>query len=147
VAQTAPRAIWLELEHRPRALLAAGGRETELDALAGGRVAAFCGIGNPAGFRHTLETCGYDVAALREFPDHHAYGRDDVQSLAAWAEEQDVAAVVCTHKDLVKIGLDRLGGRPLWAVAIGIAFHAGQSDLEAKLAEVVERCPRDAAGE
>jgi tetraacyldisaccharide 4'-kinase len=141
VARVAPRAIWLELEHRPRGLLAADGREINLDALAGQRVAAFCGIGNPAGFRHTLETCGYDVAALREFPDHHAYSRDDIQSLAAWAAEQDVAAVVCTHKDLVKIGLPRLGNQPLWAVTIGIAIHAGQSELEARLDELVSRCP------
>lgn len=143
VARVAPGAVWLELEHRPRALVAADGREAELDALTGGRVAAFCGIGNPAGFRHTLETCGYDMAALREFPDHHDYSRDDIQSLAAWAADQDVAAVVCTHKDLVKIGLNRLGDRPLWAVAVGIAIRVGQSELEAKLGEIIRGCPTD----
>ena len=96
-------------------------------------MAAFCGIGNPAGFRHTLQTSGCRVAAFREFPDHHRYDRADVESLIDWADELDVAAVVCTHKDLVKLSVDRLGRHPLWAVTIGLEFLAGQEELEGKL--------------
>ena len=44
-----------------------------LESLRGRPVAAFCGVGNPAGFRHTLSSCGYQLAGFREFPDHHAY--------------------------------------------------------------------------
>jgi tetraacyldisaccharide 4'-kinase len=130
----APRGAWAELVHTPRTLLGCGGQEAPLESLAGQPVAAFCGIGNPAGFRHTLETCGYAVAAFREFPDHHRYGRTDVESLCQWADRLDVAAVLCTHKDLVKLDLDRLGHRPLWAVAIGLEFLRGQEDLETALA-------------
>lgn len=144
VAEVAPRALWLELEHQPRALLASDGREAEISTLAGQRVAAFCGIGNPAGFLHTLETCGFEVVAFREFPDHHDYSRDDVRSITTWAAEQEnLAAVVCTHKDLVKVGLTRLGSLPLWATTISIAIHAGQEEFEAKLAEVIAHCPQD----
>jgi tetraacyldisaccharide 4'-kinase len=100
-------------------------------------VAAFCGIGNPAGFRHTLASCGYEVSLFREFSDHHAYSRADLVSLAEWARQAEIAAVVCTDKDLVKIGLDRLGDKPLYALRVGIEFVSGQADLEAKLYEVV----------
>jgi tetraacyldisaccharide 4'-kinase len=110
-----------------------------LDSLRGRHVAAFCGIGNPAGFRHTLASCGYDVSLFREFPDHHAYSRSDLESLADWARQAEVAAVLCTHKDLVKIGLDRLGDKPLFAVSIGVEFQAGLNELQAQLAAVCSR--------
>ena len=104
-------------------------------------VAAFCGIGNPAGFRHTLETCGWQVAGFREFPDHHRFNRADVQSLAEWAGEIEAAAIVCTGKDLVKLGIDSLGPRSLWAVDIGLDFLHGQAEFEAELTRVL---PEDA---
>jgi tetraacyldisaccharide 4'-kinase len=108
-----------------------------LDSLRSQRVAAFCGIGNPAGFRHTLASCGYDVSLFREFPDHHPYRRDDLFSLAEWARQAEVAAVLCTSKDLVKIGLDHLGDKPLWAVRVGLKFVAGESELESMLHEAI----------
>jgi tetraacyldisaccharide 4'-kinase len=95
--------------------------------------AAFCGIGNPAGFEHTLATCGYNVVARREFPDHHAFDAHDVDSLEQWATEAGAAAVVCTHKDLVKIGRTRLGELPLWAVTVALEITAGRAELEARL--------------
>ncbi len=137
VRRYAPRAVWAEGAHVPQSLVSSGGESQPLDALADQPVAAFCGIGNPAGFRHTLESCGYRAVDFREFPDHYAYGRADVESLAAWADRLDVAAVVCTRKDLVKLRIDRLGRHPLLAVSIGLEFLAGQADVEAKLEGIV----------
>ena len=133
VQKHAPQAVCAEAMHAPRVLLAADGREQPLAALEGAAVAAFCGLGNPAGFRHTLGTCGCRIASFREFPDHHRYTDADVASLAAWCERLDVSAVVCTEKDLVKLPVDRLGGRPLWALGVGLEFLGGQEALEAKL--------------
>lgn len=135
-ARLAPHALWIETRHAPEAWLSASGRELPLAELAGKRVAALAGIGNPAGFRHTLATSGLEVVEFREFPDHHAFSRDDVQSLIAWADGLDVEAVVCTHKDLVKLGVDRLGRRPLWALVIGLEILAGEPEFAARLAEV-----------
>ena len=136
VRRHAPEAVWAEGMHGPQALFASRGETQPLDSLADRPVAAFCGIGNPAGFRHTLRGCGYRAVAFREFPDHHAYSRADVESLAEWADRLDVAAVVCTRKDLVKLRIDRLGRHPLLAVTIGLEFLAGQADVEAKLEAV-----------
>jgi tetraacyldisaccharide 4'-kinase len=129
----APQAVWSECVHKPLALVSASGEEKPLDGLQGQRVAAFCGIGNPAGFRHTLASCGYDIGLFREFPDHHSYRREDLSALAEWARQAQIAAVVCTQKDLVKIALDRLGDKPLYAIRIGLEFQSGQPELEAKL--------------
>ena len=133
VHRHAPEADWLETIHAPATLTSFTGRQEPIESLRGQPIAAFCGLGNPAGFRHTLEVCGYHVTAFREFPDHHRYGRADIGSLRAWADELDVTAVACTHKDLVKLGVDRLGERPLWAVTIGLEFLAGRDRLETRL--------------
>jgi tetraacyldisaccharide 4'-kinase len=133
----APRTMWAACIHKPVALVTASGSGTPLDALRGQRVAAFCGIGNPAGFRHTLASCGYEVSLFRDFADHHPYPAADVASLDDWALHAEVAAVLCTHKDLVKIKRDRLGDKPLYALRIGMEFVTGQTELEARLDEVV----------
>jgi tetraacyldisaccharide 4'-kinase len=139
VRRHAPTALWIEMAHAPRRLVAADGGEQSLDTLRGLRVAVFCGIGNAAGFRHTLDGCGAEVLGFREFGDHHAYDRDDVEALAAWAAQLDVAAIVCTAKDLVKLRVARLGSRPLWALAIELEILTGLREFEALLAPLTER--------
>jgi tetraacyldisaccharide 4'-kinase len=136
VRKHAPAALWIECNHAPSGLQSSSGATAELAALAGKPVAAFCGIGNPAGFRRTLDECGFTVAAFREFPDHFAYRRPDVESLAAWVSELQVEAVLCTQKDLVKLGIDRLGPRPLSAVTIGLDIAAGRSEFETRLESI-----------
>lgn len=137
VEHYAADALWIELEHRPQRLVAADGRYEPVETLAGRRVAAFCGIGNPAGFQHTLSRVGADVVDLREFPDHHAYSREDVEGLAIWTDALNVDTVVCTAKDLVKLRLDRLGGSQLSALAIELAITHGREQLEARLEELL----------
>ena len=139
VHRYAPKALWVEVTHAPRALVNFGGRQKPLEWLAGKPTAAFCGIGNPAGFRHTLDACGCEVAGFREFPDHHRYDRADVQSLADWAGEIKAASLVCTGKDLVKLGVDSLGPCPLWAVDISLELLHGQSEFEARLARLLPK--------
>ena len=139
-SKNANAAIWTEVCHRPRCLLSSDGMESELTDLNGKNILAFCGIGNPAGFRHTLASEGIQVAEFREFPDHHSYPRFDVESLGNWVEQHaDVAASICTHKDLVKLNAKTLGGKPLYALAIGIEFLRCQEELEAKLRPLLER--------
>jgi len=133
VEQYAPRADYLEVRHAARALISASGKEAPLDSLAGQPVVAFCGLGNPAGFKHTLDTLDCRVADFREFPDHHGYTRTDVESLRSWARRHRAGAVLCTHKDLVKLGIDQLGRRPLWALAVRLDILTGGEALEARL--------------
>ena len=138
-ARYAPQAAWAEVIHAPQALANARGDRATLASLAEIPVAAFCGVGNPAGFQGTLANLGYRVIAFREFADHYRYTEADIESLIAWANGLEIAAVVCTSKDLVKLDINRLGNRPLWAVTIAVNFLAGRELLERKLAELVSR--------
>jgi tetraacyldisaccharide 4'-kinase len=135
VQALAPQASWVELSHEVVALRQASGQERSWRELVGKPVAAFAGIGNPEGFRRGLVECGYEVVAWREFPDHHAYATSDLEALARWAEQATPrpAAIVCTHKDLVKIPVDRLGDLPLEALRVEAKFLAGEQELTQRL--------------
>lgn len=141
VARLAPQADWCEVEHRVAAVVNSAGQRVATNVLQGKRAAVFCGIGNPAGFRHTLTTLGCQVVAWREFPDHHNYTRDDVASLSQWGQQADV--LVCTRKDLVKLGVPTLGGIALWAVNIEIAFFTGEQVLAEKIDRCLEAIPAE----
>jgi tetraacyldisaccharide 4'-kinase len=139
VAQIAPNAEWCELAHAATKLVNSRGESRPLQSLAGHRVAAFCGIGNPAGFRHTATTIGCDLVAWREFPDHYAYTQPDITALSNTALETKSEAIVCTQKDLVKLRQHQIGNVPLWAVNIEIQFLRGQESLERMLEQVMRR--------
>ncbi|MBX3435114.1 MAG: tetraacyldisaccharide 4'-kinase [Pirellulales bacterium] len=133
VAALAPDALWGEVRHRPAALVDSLGERDPLAKLERQRFVAFCGIGNPAGFRHTLQTLGGELAELREFPDHHEFTRADVESLAAWAQTSSATTVLCTRKDLVKLRTPQLGGVPLRALEIEIDWLVGKAEMKAAL--------------
>lgn len=139
VAQIAPNAEWCELAHTPCRLINSRGESQPFQTLAGRRLTAFCGIGNPAGFRHTLLAIGCDPVAWREFPDHHAYTPSDITAISNTATESKSEAIVCTQKDLVKLRQHQLGELPLWAVNIEIQFLRGQESLERMLDQVIRR--------
>ncbi|MBC7287578.1 MAG: tetraacyldisaccharide 4'-kinase [Armatimonadetes bacterium] len=77
------------------------GAEHELSV--GARVAAFCGIGSPEGFRQTLMRSRVRLVEILAFPDHHWYTAADVSRLKKWARGLGVDAVVCTAKDAVRL--------------------------------------------
>ena len=129
-------APWCEVRHAPRTLLNSQGVEAAPQSLAGKRVAGFCGLGNPAGFRRTLAGLGGEVVAFREFPDHHNYEQPDVEALVQLAQQSRADALVCTHKDLVKLRVDQLAGKPLWAVVVGLEFVKGEELLARELAKL-----------
>ena len=90
-------------ELRARALVGlADGRRRDPGHLAGRRVSAVCGIGQPAQFAALLEGLGMQVD-LHAFPDHHDYCLSDLDGISG--------PVVTTAKDAVK--LKRLGTLPV----------------------------------
>ena len=114
----------LRSEFAPTGLINADGVRQPLELLSQRRGAAFCGIGNPEGFRRTLAAVAgtaLDSAGsipLRVFPDHHHYGEADLCGLTEYARSSGAEGLLTTAKDLVKIPRSELAGIPLWAVEI-----------------------------
>jgi tetraacyldisaccharide 4'-kinase len=134
VARLAPGKPVAEAVHRPETLVNSSGAAEALARLQERPVAGFCGIGNPEAFRRTLVDLGSRLVDFHTYPDHHAYGREDVDALRERARGLPCdALLVTTQKDLVKLRVDQLAGRPLWAVRVGLAFRSGQAEVEALL--------------
>ena len=135
----APHAVWFETVHQPRQLLRHQAPSNNLTWLRNRSVAAFCGLGNPSGFQHTLATCGCQITAFHALPDHYAYTEQNLQTLAtSLAQTPTVDAVLCTCKDLGKITRSEVAGIPLYSLDIGMQFIHGQNDLEACLQPILK---------
>jgi tetraacyldisaccharide 4'-kinase len=85
--------------------------------LAGRRVLAFAGIGDPARFFRALREGGMEVAAERVFADHHVFSNSEIDSLLADAR-RDGLALVTTEKDLAR--LRDVEGVPAWARDVAV---------------------------
>jgi tetraacyldisaccharide 4'-kinase len=76
-------------------------RET-IAALAGRRVLAFAGIGDPEKMFATLREAGIAVAATRSFADHHRYTPADARDLCRQADVEGLT-LVTTEKDMARL--------------------------------------------
>ena len=107
-----------------------------LDALAGKRVLAFCGIGNPESFfRQVAERAGV-LAGSRAFADHHAYGGEDLAALQKQAAAAGAEVLVTTEKDWVKLKSFAAGAIPVWRVEMAVQFRKGD---EHRLFELIKQ--------
>jgi tetraacyldisaccharide 4'-kinase len=98
----------------------------------GRKVIAFAGIGNPAGFLHTVRSLGMRVSAATWFDDHHLYLLpSDLAPLAALAKQRPIEALVTTLKDWVKLrGRDLPAGLPpIWHVRIEARLLANEQQI------------------
>jgi len=145
IARIHPECDIVEVDFPATRLIDAGGQTQSIQALTGIRVAAFCGIGNPAAFHASLERLGCDVTAFRVFPDHCDYTPALIEDLDHWSRQLAVDAVMCTQKDLVKIGAGQLADRRLWAVEIGARVVAGAELLDTHLTEILKKIDRNPA--
>jgi tetraacyldisaccharide 4'-kinase len=121
---------WAEVRHAPIDLIDGEMRSEPIESLKNRKILAFCGIGNPEGFRRTIAPLCGDLVELKTFPDHHVYTARDVESLRVWASAANADFVLTTQKDLVKLRVSSLGHVPLRALRIGMEVIAGESALD-----------------
>jgi len=118
-------------------------KQKTLESVAGKKVWAFCAIGNPAGFRQTLESAGFCLSGMQIFPDHHHYSNDELQEIGTRAASASVDLILTTGKDLVKISEQKLCGVPVWAVEIGAEIGWGREAFEGILQTIVMEVSAD----
>jgi tetraacyldisaccharide 4'-kinase len=70
------------------------------EAAVGDAVFAFSGLARNAQFRDTLAAAGFRVKGFLPFPDHHTYGRGDLERIAL---EAGGLPAITTEKDLVRL--------------------------------------------
>jgi tetraacyldisaccharide 4'-kinase len=67
------------------------------------RFVAVCGIANPAGFSRSMTELDLAPDELLVFPDHHRYGRRDLERIRRAADRTGSAWILTTEKDAVKL--------------------------------------------
>lgn len=86
--------------HQPAGVISLSGAEAGLDTLSGKDIFVFAGIADKGYFSFLLQSLGSRIAGFRQFRDHHAYTRGDIDSISKAAGGLDI---ITTEKDLVKI--------------------------------------------
>lgn len=137
ISRVAPGVPCVLSDHVPSELIRHPGNSLPLDRIRGVPVVVLSAIGNPDAFVETVRRCGAEVVDRRDLPDHDPLAPDTVADLdrSIRALGDSVEMVICTHKDLVKLRTDRLGGRPVAAVLIDWVITDGESILESLLSE------------
>jgi tetraacyldisaccharide 4'-kinase len=70
--------------------------------LAGKRVLAFAGIGDPLRFFRTLRASGIEVVREQAFADHHRFSRNEIEAMVADAK-REALTLLTTEKDLARL--------------------------------------------
>ena len=98
------------------------------------RIGAFCGLGNPATFRRTLEGLGVEIADWVTFDDHHRYRPHELRHLAAQMKACGATALLTTQKDSINLpdgAADLVAPLPLYWLAIGMGIEREEEFLQA----------------
>ncbi len=110
--------------------------------LAGRRVLAFAGIGDPEKFFAALAAAGIDVAARRSFPDHHVHTAAEAGALLRDAE-RDGLTLATTEKDHVRLQGDALAPLAARTRVVPVALIIEEADDFRRLLVDTVRRPRD----
>ncbi len=92
---------------------------------------AFCGLGSPRSFWRSLrgfEARGLKILGREAFPDHHAYGAEELQGLGQSARGAGADALLTTEKDVMNFpaGWKTGGAVPVYYLKIGIVIEMEQ---------------------
>jgi tetraacyldisaccharide 4'-kinase len=127
--------------HRPSRLTDLEGPGTHAPGLVRGRrVLAVSGIARPAAFHDTLATLGATLAGRLSFPDHHPYGRSDLDAIARAADAARAEWIVTTEKDAVRlreVAAARPERYPILVLGVELEVTEGEEILDRLLRQCV----------
>ncbi|MDD5761632.1 MAG: tetraacyldisaccharide 4'-kinase [bacterium] len=102
-------------------------------AAVGESVFAFSGLARNGQYRDTLETAGFRVEGFLPFPDHHAYGREDLDRIARAAGG---LPAITTEKDLVRLPDDV--PFPVGALRVDVEYLDGWEEISRMILDRLE---------
>ncbi len=138
LSRLAPTAIIAESVVKPVSISGADGKCEPASSLAGKKIWAFCGLGNPEAFYRTLSDLRAQLVGQTTFNDHHAYSAADLHFLTQQAQSAGADLVITTSKDAVKLaGLGNELVQKIHWLQIDVEFICGQPELEAAIVKTI----------
>jgi tetraacyldisaccharide 4'-kinase len=124
-----PHLVFAHTRHAPAVIKGTNINDIKLDELAGRRVFAFCGIGNPEAFEVQLKNLNLDLAAFRVYNDHHQYTADDLDDIYEEAKYLNADLILTTQKDWIKAATLAPLEIPFAYLAVTLEFLAGEDTI------------------
>lgn len=126
---------------RPEAVVGRGSQREVPGVLAGRRVLAVAGLGNPRGFERTVAALAGEVRLL-SFADHQRYAAGHVSRICAEVERWGAEMVVTTRKDWGKLAaLWPDDGPELVRLDVRLTIEDRAGELDAHLRRALETHP------
>ena len=113
-------------------------KEYPLTLLAGRKIVAVTGIGNPEPFYRIIHEWEGEIVDVLEFADHHRYSPQDWQHINRAARNADL--IITTEKDILKLIGFPFGREKLLALRVRMAIENGDRLIQA----IVERIQKKA---
>ena len=66
-------------------------------------VTLFSGIGDPDSFENLIKSLGINTGLSLRFRDHHNYTTEDLNNIIRRSKEKDIATVITTEKDAIRL--------------------------------------------
>ncbi len=125
--------------HAPVGVKTLAGTAIEVKQLRGQQVFAFCGIGNPPSFFHTVEHSGGVLVGSAAYDDHYRYDVGDLERIYRKATRRKASLILTTQKDWTKIApLANPREHPLLAcLTVELQITAGAQRLTALIDRVL----------
>jgi tetraacyldisaccharide 4'-kinase len=108
--------------HAPAHVITINNKEINLQQLKSKKVFAFCGIGNPDAFLHTIRNLDCDITGSKIYNDHHNYTNKDLSEIYKQARLSKAEFILTTQKDWTKISLLNTTENDLTLAYIAIEF-------------------------
>ena len=90
------------------------------------KIAAFCGIGNPAAFFADLRHWGLGVVGESIFPDHHVYTEHELDRVGAHWQSEGAEVMLTTQKDVMNLP-------PNWNLPLALFACCIHPEIEEKV--------------
>ncbi|MEK6682728.1 MAG: tetraacyldisaccharide 4'-kinase [Nitrospirota bacterium] len=116
--------------YRPSGLInLATGKEIGVGELNNKSVSIFSGIANPLSFSYLIKNAGAKIIGEFVFNDHHSYTKVNIDKIVGSAGK-DVAMIITTEKDAVKIREFIKEDINIWAIRVDIDILDNRNELE-----------------
>ncbi|MDQ6624611.1 MAG: tetraacyldisaccharide 4'-kinase [Verrucomicrobiota bacterium] len=132
----------IECAHKPLHLQnVATGEQLPLERLQGTFVGSLCGIAAPESFEDGLRTLGARIEIAKRYTDHHRYTEAELKSFINRCVRRDLAMIVTTEKDAVRLPRLTVPAVPIYFLRVEIEILSGHESWESCVARICQPQP------
>ncbi|HEX9973988.1 MAG TPA: tetraacyldisaccharide 4'-kinase [bacterium] len=125
--------------HQPVELIHANTHDRlPLSFLSRKKVLLFSGIANHFAFENTVKALGSNIILHKKFPDHYHYHAQDLQTIAALAQDNNIQLILTTEKDFVRLKDFITDNLQIYYLTVEIQICDHEDDLKNILTSIVQ---------